>query len=260
MTDTTIRLFALGTGWGVPFVSSAPFPLKLAAWLRMVGLDFEWVVENNPGKGPKGKSPWIEDGEVRMGDSDLIIEYLTAKHGIADLDAHLTAEQRALSTATQRMLEDHYHQCFEHQLFFGRGGSTRLAEFGKSLGPIMGMIVPPIMGRSFAKQLHARGIGRHADEVIVAKGCADIDALDALLGDSDYFHGDEPSRIDACVFGFLGVSVYVEGDNPLYRHAASKPRLVRYCERMRERYFPETITHLPLITDVGPATSSLSAA
>jgi len=63
----TIRLFALGTGWGVPFATAAPFPLKLATWLRMADLPFEFITANNPAKGPKGKSPWIEVGNVRMG-------------------------------------------------------------------------------------------------------------------------------------------------------------------------------------------------
>jgi len=63
------RLFAFGTGWGVPFATAAPFPLKLATWLRMAGAAFEFVVANDPGKGPKGKSPWIEYDGVRMGDS-----------------------------------------------------------------------------------------------------------------------------------------------------------------------------------------------
>ena len=81
-----IRLFAFGSGWGIPFPTAAPFPLKLATWLRMTGLDHEIVVENNPGKGPKKKSPWIEDGEVRMGDSELIIRYLGEKYGV-DPDA-----------------------------------------------------------------------------------------------------------------------------------------------------------------------------
>ena len=53
-----IRLFAFGSGWGIPFGTAAPFPLKLATWLRMTGLDFEMVTENNPGKGPTKKSPW----------------------------------------------------------------------------------------------------------------------------------------------------------------------------------------------------------
>lgn len=247
MTES-VRLFVLQTGWGVPFETSAPFPLKLATWMRMVGVDFEWVVENNTGKGPKGKSPWIEDGEVRMGDTSLIMEYLTSKHGLADLDAGLTAEQGALSIATQRMLEEHYHQCFEHQLFFGEGGDARMSEFAESLPPVLNVLIPKMFARAFQKQLHARGMGRHKEAVIIQQGCEDIDALSALLGDKAFFHGEEPTLIDACVFGFLGVTVYVEGENPLFQHAASTPNLLAYCERMRQRFFPETLEKLPLQT------------
>jgi Glutathione S-transferase, C-terminal domain len=53
--------------------------------------------------------------------------------------------------------------------------------------------------------------------------------------------GDRPSSIDACVFGFLGVSLYVAGDNPLYQYGASLENLMGYCERMRANYFPETL-------------------
>ena len=107
------------------------------------------------------------------------------------------------------------------------------------------------------KQLHARGMGRHPEEVIIAQGKADLDALSELLGDGAYFLGDEPSSIDACVFGFLGASVYVAGDNPLYRHAASIDNLMRYCERMRARYFPETLTTL---APMFPADAAVGAA
>ena len=87
-------------------------------------------------------------------------------------------------------------------------------------------------------------MGRHSEDVIIEQGKQDIDALSQLLGDQPYFFGDRPSSIDACVFGFLGVSIYVEGDNPLYQYAASRENLVSYCERMRERYFPETFRAL----------------
>lgn len=242
-TSETIRLFAFDTGWGVPFETSAPFPLKLATWMRMAQIPYEFVVANDPGKGPKGKSPWIEHGSTRMGDSSLIIEHLEERFGI-DLDAHLDASQHALAVSVQRMLEEHYHQCFEHQLFFGRGGQERMDAFAAMLPIPLRWLVPTVMGRAFRKQLHARGMGRHPEEVIVAQGKADLDALSVLLGDKPYFLGDEPSSIDACVFGFLGVSLYVEGDNPLYRHGASLENLMRYCERMRARYFPETLSKL----------------
>jgi glutathione S-transferase len=178
-----------------------------------------------------------------MGDSTLIIEHLAERFGV-DLDARLDAQQRAVALTVQRMLEEHFHQCFEHQLFFGRGGEDRLAEFAASLPIPLRWLVPTVMKRAFAKQLHARGMGRHSQDVIVAQGKADLDALAELLGEQPYFFGDWPTSIDACVFGFLGVSLYVAGDNPLYRHGAAHENLMRYCERMRARYFPETLTTL----------------
>lgn len=251
----SIRLFAFGTGWGVPFPTSAPFPLKLATWLRIAGVPFEFVVANDPSKGPKGKSPWIEYGTVRMGDSTLIIEHL-AHRGSIDLDAHLDAHQRALAVAVQRMLEEHYHQSFEHQLFFGRGSEERLREFASSMPIPLRWLAPTVIKRAFGKQLRARGMGRHSEEVIIAQGKADLDALSELLGNKPYFLGDRPSSIDACIFGFLGVSLYVAGDNPLYRYGASLENLLRYCERMRARYFPETLSTLDPLFASDPATGT----
>jgi glutathione S-transferase len=238
-----IRLFAFGTGWGVPFATAAPFPLKLATWLRMAEIPFEFVVANDPSKGPKGKSPWIEYGAVRMGDSTLIIEHLQERFGI-NLDTHLDARQRALALSVQRMLEEHYHQCFEHQLFFGRGEGARLHELAATMPISLRWLVPTVLKRAFGKQLHARGMGRHSEDVIIEQGKSDLDALAELLGDQPYLLGDRPASIDACVFGFLGVSLYVAGDNPLYQYGASLENLMRYCERMRARYFPETLSTL----------------
>jgi glutathione S-transferase len=242
-TTDNVRLFAFCSGWGVPFNTSAPFPLKLETWLRMAKIPFEFVVANDPNKGPKGKSPWIEYGDVRMGDSTLIIEFLQQRFGI-DLDKHLDARQRALAIAIQRMLEEHYHQCFEHQLFFGVGAEDRLQEFAATMPVPLRWLVPTVLKRTFSKQLYARGMGRHTEDVIIQQGKEDLDALSELLGDQRYILGDQPSSIDACVFGFLGVSLYVEGDNPLYQYGASIENLMRYCERVRARYFPETLSQL----------------
>ncbi len=255
-----LRLFAYGTGWGVPFETAAPFPLKLATWLRMARIPFEVVVENDASKGPKGKSPWIEYGDVRMGDSSLIIAHLRERFGI-NFEAQLDATERALALSVQRMLEEHYHQCFEQQLFFGRGGEARIAELAATMPFPLSKLLPVVVKRSFRKQLRARGMGRHSEEVIVEQGRADLDALSILLGERRYFFGDEPASVDATVFGFLGVTVYVEGDNPLFRHAAEQANLVRYTERMRARYFPETMeVRAPLVEDDSRAEGAPSAA
>jgi glutathione S-transferase len=235
-----IRVFVFATGWGVPFPTSGPFPLKLLTWLRMAALPHEIVVENDPRKGPKGKSPWIEYEGVRMGDSSIIIAYLSDRYGI-DLDSHLDGSEKARALVIQRTLEEHFHQAFEHQLFLGRGGGERLAEFASTLRLPLRWIVPRVLTWQLRKQLYERGLGRHDESEIIRQGKADLDALSVLLGDQPYVLGDRPSSSDACVLGFLGVSVYVAGDNPLFHYGASLDNLYRYCERMRGRYFPETV-------------------
>jgi len=76
----SLRVFTFAPDWGLPTVG--PFALKLLAWLELAGIPYEQVVEGNPRKGPKGKNPWIElDGE-RIGDSEIIIDLLKARHGV----------------------------------------------------------------------------------------------------------------------------------------------------------------------------------
>jgi glutathione S-transferase len=224
-------------------VTAAPFPLKLATWLRMADIPYEFVVANDPSKGPKGKSPWIEYGKVRMGGSTLIIEHLGERYGI-DLDACFDPPQRVLAVMVQRMFEEHFHQYFEHQLFFGRDAEGHLQVFTSSMPIPLRWLVPTVLRRTFTKQPYAHGMGRHSENVVIAQGQSDLDALSELLGDHHYFLGDRPSSIDDCVFGFLGVSLYIAGNNPMYQYRASIENLMRYCERMRARYFPETLSTL----------------
>lgn len=89
----SLRVFTFAPEWGLPTVG--PFALKLLAWLELAGIPYEQVVEGNPRKGPNGKNPWIElDGE-RIGDSEIIIDLLKARHGV-NLDEGLTPQQLAL--------------------------------------------------------------------------------------------------------------------------------------------------------------------
>ena len=87
----------------------SPFTLKLEAWLRLAGLPYEVVTVLNPGRGPKGKLPFIvdDDGTV-VADSSLIIEHLTRSRGV-DLDRELSREERAQALALQRLFEDHLY-------------------------------------------------------------------------------------------------------------------------------------------------------
>src|SRR5262249_40932699 len=106
MNEPPLRLYTFGPAWGLPTIG--PFGLKLEACLRMLELPYERVVENDPRKGPKGKSPWIEDGGVRIGDTECVLQYLGQKRGI-ELDRDLSPVQRARGHMLRRALEEHFH-------------------------------------------------------------------------------------------------------------------------------------------------------
>lgn len=71
-----LRVFTFSPERGLP--SAGPFGVKLLAWLELAGIPYEQVSEDDPRKGPMGKSPWIELEGERVGDSDVIIELLAA--------------------------------------------------------------------------------------------------------------------------------------------------------------------------------------
>jgi glutathione S-transferase len=108
--------------------------------------------------------------------------------------------------------------------------------------PVLGGLVFSMMRRGMARQLHARGIGRHAQEVIEAKGRHDIDALSAFLGDRPFLVADRPVVADAAVFGQIAPMLVWPMETPVARHARSLPNVVAYCERMRARCFCATPT------------------
>jgi len=232
---TNLRVFTFSPHWGLP--SAGPFAIKLLAWLKLAGIPYEQVIEDNPGKGPKGKNPWIElDGEP-MGDSELIIAFLSQKYGV-DLDAGLSAEQKAVGLAWRRTFEEHFHQVLEWELFVHPAGEAYIRKaLVSQMPPVVGPLIFSMLRSKLQKQLYARGLARHTPDVIAAKGRADVDAFAAFLGDRPFVVGDQPGTADTAVFGQLAPLVYWPMETPVASHAKSLGSVVGYCDRMRERCF-----------------------
>lgn len=228
-----LRVFTFSAGWGLP--TTGPFGLKLEACLRMAGVPYERVYQDDNRKGPKRKSPWIEQGGVRMGDTELILAHL----GI-DPDAALTPAQRAQSHVIRRTIEEHFHAVMEYELFVDDAGWAHTLKLfdGKMPAPVV-----PVVGwfvrSGFRKHLFERGIGRHAPAEIEAMGKADLDAISALLGDREWLVADQPSKVDASAFGLLAVPILNGMPTPVASYARTLPNLVAYVERGKARFFPE---------------------
>ncbi|MCA9637026.1 MAG: glutathione S-transferase C-terminal domain-containing protein, partial [Myxococcales bacterium] len=125
----------------------------------------------------------------------------------------------------------------EHQLFIDEAGWEQGKIFFDQIPAPANLLVRTLARRDLRKQLYARGVGRHSNEEIVQMGVDDLDAVDALLGDKDYFFGDAPGEIDATVFAFLALTYYVPCPSRLWSHMRSRTRLTAYCDRMLARYF-----------------------
>ena len=68
----------------------------------MANIDYE-IEMTLPSEAPKGKLPYIEDGDEVLADSGFIALHLK------DWDTGLNPAELALSVAMQRLLEEHLH-------------------------------------------------------------------------------------------------------------------------------------------------------
>lgn len=230
-----IRLFTFSAGWDLP--TAGPFGLKLEACLRTLDVPYERCFENDTRKGPKRKSPWIEDGGLVLGDTELILRHVERTTGKA-LDRDLTAAEHARSLALRRMLEEHYHQVLEYELCVRDEGFACLRELIRADIPaLFRPLAFAMIRRNMRHHLFERGIARHSPEEIEAQGRGDIDALAAWLGDREWFITDRPTQADASAFGLLACTIKSPLPTPVCRYARTKPNLVGFVERGLARWF-----------------------
>ena len=232
-----LQLYQFQAAWGLPNIS--PFCVKLETWLKMTGIQYQTLYENDTRKGPKGKIPFVVDDGEKIGDSTFIIEHLRRKHAVT-LDDDLTPTQRAVAHAIERMLHDSLYWVLIHCRWVDDAGYTAVREalFGSMPAPLR-LIVPGMIRRGVIKSAHGQGIGRHSAAEVMQLGCEDLDTLATLLGEQDYLFGADPHTVDATAFGFLMSFVGPPIDNDIKAHIKGSPALLAYYNRMRERFFPE---------------------
>ena len=230
-----IKLHQFAPAFGLP--NASPFCMKVETYLRMAGLPHELVNSGDIFRAPKKKLPFIDDGGELVADSSFIIDHLKSRHG-DPLDGGLSALDRAVGTAFQRLFEENLYWAVVHTRWVDPAGwrLTREAFFGGLSAPLRA-VVPVLARRGITAQLRGQGMGRHTAEEIHAIGCRDLNAVANFLGRKPWMLGDAPSSLDAIAYAFLANVLWAPLDTPLRRHAAARPTLQAYCERMRARYY-----------------------
>ncbi len=107
----------------------------------------------------------------------------------------------------------------------------------------MPAIVRPLVARAvlgqIKKLLWHQGILRHSDQEILESGLRDWRAVLTVMCDGPFFFGDEPTGVDAIVFGALAASVLTPIESPIRDFLRSQPAVVAYADRMLGRFFPD---------------------
>ena len=112
------------------------------------------------------------------------------------------------------------------------GGARQMAREAVP-APLAGVATSYIT-RHFGKQLHARGIARHAPEIVAAKARADLDALEALIGDGPYLTGTRLSMADVSIYGLLMPMACWPMKTPAAESIKARPALMAYLNRVHE--------------------------
>lgn len=232
-----IKVFQFPRMFAIPNLS--PFCCKLETWLRIAGIEYEVVDTPDPRKGPKGKLPFIEDGDKRIADTSIIVEHLVATRGV-DPDAALDDQQRATALLVQRTLEEHYAFVLVYTHLFHEDGERHTrSRFDAIPGFIRPLVARAVRGKVKDILWH-QGLLRHSHEHIVEAAIRDWRAVLAVMGEP-FFFGETPTSIDATVFGTLASSVLTPIDTPIRTFLMAQPKAVAYAERMRARFFPELL-------------------
>jgi glutathione S-transferase len=230
-----ITLYGFGPAFGVP--DASPFVMKTEVQLKMSGLPYRFE-RSMPINGPKGKLPYIDDDGLLVADSTFIREHLAARHGV-NLECGLSAEQRALCWAVERMMEDHLYWAIVHLRW--------MVDENFIKGPAHFFDGMPAASRESARRarvqarLDAQGLGRHSADEVAQLGDRSLSALSNLLGDRPYLTGAEPCAADATAFGMVAGALAPLFNSPLARAARRLRILSAYSDRMMNRYYPDFV-------------------
>lgn len=215
--------------------NASPFCMKLETYLKLAKLPYKVIHQDNPRKAPKGKLPYIKDGDYVLADSGFIIEYIKKKYG-DPLDGWLDEEQAAVMHAYRRMIEEHLSLVLIYSRWADEAGwQVVRKDFFKTVPPPLKMILPLVLRKHMMKWMHGHGVLRHTRAEIYDLGRDDLVSIATFLGQKKFLMGDKPTSVDASLYSFLANILRSPVPSPLRDLAEQQGNLKPYLERL-DRY------------------------
>ena len=233
MLELTVYAPAFGEPTGSPFTN------KAICLLERSGQPYRVKHTNDPRKAPKGKLPVLQHDSQLIPDSDDIRDHLEASFGL-DFDAGLDAQQRAISRAVIRMVEENiYFALLCDRWMDDANWPTVKAEFFGFLPFPLRLFVPNLVRKSTIAQAKAQGMGRHSPAERLARVNKDFTALSTLLGEQNFLFGAEATAADLSSVPMLRALNSFPQPTPMQRALRSHANLVGYVERGKAALYPK---------------------
>ena len=217
---------------------ASPYCLRLMAYMKLAKIEHTTHETMDPRTAPKAKMPYIKDGDMTMGDSELIIEYLKEKHGDMLNDGMSDADRAVAHAITIMLTERFYWAAILYPRWVLTDHHPLMVEtwFGMIPGILRGFITKKIF-KDVKKAAEAQGIGRHSTDDIYKMGMRDVKAVETLLGDKNFMFGDQVREVDATVYAFLSSAVTKPFVTPVSDYIESRPKLMDYIKRVDDLAF-----------------------
>jgi glutathione S-transferase len=226
-----IHLYSYPALFGV--ADNNPYGLKVFAFLKLSRLAFAHEHIFDASSAPHGQLPYIRDDDDVVGDSDTIIGHLTRKYGLA-LDERLANSQRTTGHLIRRTLDDLYWVMSYSRWRDPQFWPLFRDEMLNTHSSLSEDGMESARKYNFERYRY-QGIGRYEPAEVYARGIADLQAVADAMPASGFLFGDEPTSVDAGVYGFVANILYFRIETPLKRLVASHAKLVSHCDAIHSR-------------------------
>ena len=227
-----LTLYSYPTLFGV--ADNNGYGLKVYAFLKLAGVPFQHEHIFDASQAPRGQLPYIVDDGETVGDSETIIAYVIRRYRLT-IDTELTPAQRDTSLLITRMLDDLYwvmsYSRWKDERYWPAFRDALLREHPASVTED-GLTKAKAFN---AQRYHYQGIGRFEPDAALARGLADLRVLADIIPPSGYVHGDQPTSIDAGIYGFIANIYFYDIDTPLKQFILAHDNIARHCKAVHAK-------------------------
>ena len=230
-----MKLHSFGPAFGL--IDASPFVTKVKLFMALHSISYSEITDvDKLAKAPKKKFPYIEDGPNIIADSNAILKYLSKKHDI-DMDSWLNAEQLAIAHLVSKSLEENLYWCLVHSRWVNSDTWPQVKKhfFGAMPFPL-NHIISSIARKGTIKRINGHGMGSHSTDEILEIAIQSFDSLSTLLGDKEFFFGDNISSLDLVAFSQLSSFTLASIDNRMTEACRERTNLVSFTNRIQAAY------------------------